>query len=411
MTPFPHAPQRSHSEQVASSTLRVLILSQAPSQWQNPLFRFLEREEGLQVEVIFSLPTTPIDPELGHIPGWDEIGFGDGFHWRVAPKGFAALIKCAHGISRRRDLDVVVVPGWGIRLARATLLVTITSRRARRRTVIFTDATDLTARTKRRAWARALALRVMARAGLHFGAAGTAAREHLIRCGVEESQIIVTPYVVNNDQIAANVAIWRRERDVLRWQIAGVTDPDALIFLAVVKFIRREGPNRVIQSFLASASDFPAARLILVGDGPDRAQLEELCSLNRTSGDRILFAGYRPYSDLPRFYAAADWFVHLPDFEPWGLSINEATAAGLPLLCSRNVGSTKDLLEDGVNGILVGVGDGEAESGMRRALATSRLQLDQMGVGSVALSARVHYRRWTDALRMVPVHPFGGADS
>jgi glycosyltransferase involved in cell wall biosynthesis len=392
---------RSHSRQPDSSILRVLILSQAPSQWQNPLFRFLERESGLKVDVIFSALTIPIDPELGHMPGWDETGFLGGFHWKVAPKGLVSLIKWAYGISRRRDLDVVVVPGWSIALARVTLLATIISRRARRRTVIFTDATDLTARTSPKAWVRGLALRATARAGLRFGAAGTAAREHLIRCGVQESKIIVTPYAVDNDQIAANVATWRRERDVLRRDIAGVTDPGAPIFLAVAKFVPREGPHRVIRSFLAGSSDFPEARLVIVGDGPDWAQLQELS--NRTNGDRVLFAGYRPYSELPRFYAAADWFVHLPDLEPWGLSVNEATAAGLPLLCSTNVGSTRDLLKDGVNGILVGGSDGEADTAIRQALATSRQQLDQMSVASVRLSNAVHYRRWTEALRMVPL--------
>jgi glycosyltransferase involved in cell wall biosynthesis len=236
---------------------------------------------------------------------------------------------------------------------------------------------------------------------MRFAATGNAAREHLIGNGVNEQSIAVMPYVVDNDRIAANAANWRLRRDALRSDIAGVDGPDAPIFLAVIKLIRREGPERVVRSFLSAASEYPSARLILVGDGSDRARIEQLC--DHTGGDQVIFAGYQPYAELTRFYAAADWFVHLPELEPWGLSVNEAVASALPLLCSIRVGATQDLLEDGVNGILVGDGDAAARAGFRQALAMPLTSVARMGAASLQISERVHFRRWAEALRALSI--------
>jgi glycosyltransferase involved in cell wall biosynthesis len=242
---------------------------------------------------------------------------------------------------------------------------------------------------------------------LRFGATGNAARKHLVGNGVKEQSITVMPYVVDNDRIAADTAMWRLQRDALRSGIAGVDGPDALVFLAVVKLIQREDPEHVVRSFLSAAMEYPSARLLLVGDGPDRGRIEQLCL--QPGGDHVILAGYQPYSELPRFYAVADWFVHLPELEPWGLSVNEAVCSALPLLCSTRVGATQDLLEDGVNGILVGDGATAAQAGFRQALAMSPAALRRMGAASLQISNRVHFRRWAEALRTLSVPEHRGS--
>jgi phosphatidylinositol alpha-1,6-mannosyltransferase len=210
------------------------------------------------------------------------------------------------------------------------------------------------------------------------------------------------PYVVDNDRIAHDTAKLRLKRDALRAEIAGVHGPGALIFLAVAKLVRREGPERLVRSFLSATSDYPFARLVLVGDGPDRSEIEQLC--RQSEGDRVILVGYQPYAELPRFYAAADWFVHLPELEPWGLSVNEAVASGLPLLCSTRVGATQDLLEHGVNGVLVNDSAESAEAGFRQALATTPAAVATMGAASVQIGNRVHFRKWVEALRILSSH-------
>jgi 1,2-diacylglycerol 3-alpha-glucosyltransferase len=91
--------------------------------------------------------------------------------------------------------------------------------------------------------------------------------------------------------------------------------------------------------------------LVLLGDGPLRSALSSLRSSLGLS-DSVLLPGARPYSELPAYYGLARAFVHASTTEPWGLVVNEAMAAGLPVLVSNRCGCALDLVREGVNGLL-----------------------------------------------------------
>jgi glycosyltransferase involved in cell wall biosynthesis len=60
--------------------------------------------------------------------------------------------------------------------------------------------------------------------------------------------------------------------------------------------------------------------------------------------------GYVSYQLLPKYYGAADVFIHLPPQEPWGLSVSEAMACGVPVISAPWVGAASELVEHGVTG-------------------------------------------------------------
>jgi glycosyltransferase involved in cell wall biosynthesis len=103
-------------------------------------------------------------------------------------------------------------------------------------------------------------------------------------------------------------------------------------------------------------------RLEIVGDGPDRAELEALAS------ERSQLLGER--SDVPDLLARASVFVLSSHSEGLPISVLEALAAGLPVVAS-DVGGVRELVEDGVNGVLVPPGDAVA-----LAAALTRLVAD-----------------------------------
>ena len=88
-----------------------------------------------------------------------------------------------------------------------------------------------------------------------------------------------------------------------------------------------------------------------VGDGALRPTIEALARERDIPG--VVVTGFVNQSRIPEMYACGDIFV-LPSLrEPWGLSVNEAMAAGLPIIASDRVGCAADLIADGVNGYVV----------------------------------------------------------
>jgi glycosyltransferase involved in cell wall biosynthesis len=107
--------------------------------------------------------------------------------------------------------------------------------------------------------------------------------------------------------------------------------------------------------FIASRPPEDQPYLVIVGDGEQRAELE---ARTRELGlDDVRFAGFRNQSELPRFFQLADVFVLPSRHEPWGLIVNEAMAAGCPVIVSTDVGSHADLVTDGMEGWVFPVGN------------------------------------------------------
>ena len=92
-------------------------------------------------------------------------------------------------------------------------------------------------------------------------------------------------------------------------------------------------------------ADAPRLRLVLVGDGPDRARLQQ-----RSPG--TVFAGVRRGADLAAHYASADVFLFASMTETFGNVVPEAMASGLAVLAYDYAAAAR-LIRNGVNGVLV----------------------------------------------------------
>jgi glycosyltransferase involved in cell wall biosynthesis len=66
--------------------------------------------------------------------------------------------------------------------------------------------------------------------------------------------------------------------------------------------------------------------------------------------DSIHLPGWVTFEDLPAYYGLAGAFVHASTREPWGVVVNEAMAAGLPVIVSNRCGSAAELVREGRNG-------------------------------------------------------------
>jgi glycosyltransferase involved in cell wall biosynthesis len=127
--------------------------------------------------------------------------------------------------------------------------------------------------------------------------------------------------------------------------------------------------------------DHPDLRLTLIGDGPDRASLEQEAESLGLSTVTV-FAGYKGQAEVAKELSQTDLLV-LPSFaEGLPVVLMEALAARVPVLATRIAG-VSELVEDGVSGRLVAPGDTEALSqGLRAMLDASpskRLSMGEAG--------------------------------
>lgn len=156
-----------------------------------------------------------------------------------------------------------------------------------------------------------------------------------------------------------------------------------------------KGHQYAIQAWRDVLQEWPQARLLLVGEGPEERRLR---SLVRAYGvaHAVLFAGYR--WDLDQLFRRADLVLRVSVNEGVNLTVIHALAAGLPVVGFRvNVG--KEILRGGVNGLLVPPGDVRELGSAIRRLCADRAQMESLG-----RAGREGIRRYFDLEAIVSFH-------
>jgi glycosyltransferase involved in cell wall biosynthesis len=131
----------------------------------------------------------------------------------------------------------------------------------------------------------------------------------------------------------------------------------------VLAFAGRLGPAKALDVALRALARVDSVTLVLAGDGPERARLEALAGELGLS-ERVRFAGPLPREDVLALYRAADAALLSSAWENFPHSVVESLAVGTPVI-STSVGGVAEVVEDGVNGLLVPAGDVE---GLARAI-------------------------------------------
>lgn len=200
----------------------------------------------------------------------------------------------------------------------------------------------------------------------------TATKLFLQSLGVQEQQIFLTPYVVDNPDIANTAQHTNRQQIRQTWQIP----EDATVVIFCAKFIPRKRPQDAIQAF--AKANIPNTYLVMVGDGPLKDELKTTAEQLQIS-DQVRFIGMVKYSRLPEMYAASDLLVFPSEHEPYGLPVNEAMICGIPVVVSDRIGARYDLVEPSKTGFIYPCGNITALADHFQTLLTQPQLLKEMG--------------------------------
>ena len=362
---------------------RIAFVNTHPIQYFAPFYAYLTKHCGLRATALylsdFSLKDG-FDPGFGRALTWD-VDLLDGYEARFMGGKKASRRRIGGFFSmiapqlwpeiRRGNYDAVIIHGHNFaacHIAQAACLFSGTP--------VFTRGeTHLKlARARWREILRKPILKMHYRGFNGFLAIGSANFAYYRSMGVPEQRIFLAPYTVDNSRFIAAGRAARSDRARARARLG--MDPDLPAIIYASKFDRRKRPGDLLTAYARLRAEGIAAQLVLVGSGPLESDLKRRV-MDSIIPD-VIFPGFVNQAELPAVYAASDLFVLPSSNEPWGLVVNEAMCAGLPIVLSEEIGCAEDLVQAGVNGATFRAGDvaGLAEA-MRPILVDPDLRAAQ----------------------------------
>jgi glycosyltransferase involved in cell wall biosynthesis len=313
--------------------IRCAVVPPAPAPYREPLFAALAARPSLELRVIY---------QAGRPAGWDQEGSWfpdrhayDAVHLRALQRGRTGgtPVVWPRGLERAlKDFRPTVVVAWEYGPAALRAWAWCAPRRIP--LVIFSENTPWiverlpAAQLRLHSW--------LAGRAQGFIAASTAARERFLALGAAPEAVEVSLQSFDPEPIRAAVDE-AEERD------------GPVRFLTAARLVPDKNVGGLIDAFAHSGLTEREATLHIAGSGPLEDELRERA---RRLDVPVRFAGYTDPDDMPAAYATADVFVLPSLFEPFGVVVREAVAAGLPIVCSPTIGAAGDVAVGDRNALL-----------------------------------------------------------
>jgi len=213
-------------------------------------------------------------------------------------------------------------------------------------------------------------------------AAGSRHKDYAVKLGAEPERVFIMKGVGGVNLTSYLTAVVKRKNKSDLCDELGI--PPKNYFLYVGRFSLEKNLLFLLKIYKRLKDETEESRhwgLILVGDGPQRIELESFIKKNELKD--VFLPGFVQQEKLIRFYAVADVFVLPSMSETWGQVVNEAMASGLPVLVSKRCGCYPDLVQEGVNGFGFDPFVEDELFDLMKDIVENKLDLHKMGRASL----------------------------
>ena len=276
--------------------------------------------------------------------------------------------KCSLQKIKRFQPDCILIYGWAhfihLRIIRYFKGKTL---------ILFRgDSTLLVQSSSLKKFCKKLALRFLYK---HIDKAlyvGTNNRAYFKQYGITEAQLFFAPHAIDNKRFSTTT------KSELRNDLK--LGSDDILILYAGKFEPVKNPELLLRAFLELR--LPHAHLLFTGDGVLKNKLKSQSQYCK----KVHFMSFQNQSKMPGIYQSCDLFCLPSNNDSWGLSVNEAMAAGKAILVSDNVGAAADLVGN-ENGKIFKHNDLKDIKTKLLEMTTNRSDLQQKGASSLKIIA------------------------
>ena len=192
----------------------------------------------------------------------------------------------------------------------------------------------------------------------------------------KEKDLSFFPCAVDNEYYSAKYRECKINREALRTEL-GIGANDVVIMTSG-RLIERKKPMDLVKAVKAM-DNIENIVLLFVGGGPQEKNINNACTENNI---RVKTTGFVNQDETTKYYSIGDIYVQLSKYDPSPKAINEAMNFALPIVATKEIGTSKDLVENGFNGYLIDAGDIVRLSDYLTELTRERKKREYMGSNS-----------------------------
>jgi glycosyltransferase involved in cell wall biosynthesis len=338
---------------------KIAIITTHPIQYNAPFFKLLAQSKIVQIKVFYTWGDTVLqskfDPGFKKNIEWD-IPLLDGYEYEfldnIAKKKGSEHYK---GINNPHILskihtwkpDAILVYGWKFRSHLKVI------RHFKNKIPIWFrgDSTLLDEKKSIKSIFKNVLLKWVYK---HIDIAlyaGTNNKKYFLQNGLKPHQLIKAFHAIDNERFQNTGG--RYSSPAKEWKDKLEVNPRAVVFLFAGKLEPKKGIETLLQAFKQLSKK--QAHLVIVGNGPDEDRLKKRYG----NESKVTSLDFQNQLMMPVVYQLCDVFI-LPSKGPgesWGLSMNEAMAAGKAVIASDRCGGAVDLISNGENGFIFKAGN------------------------------------------------------